>query len=248
MILQGKNAIITGTNRGIGNAVLKKFAEEGCNIWTVIRHDSEDFRTCIDSLQQTYNVWIKTILVDLTDFNSVKNAVTAIRKEKLPVDILVNNAGVVGKNYLFEMTPINEMQKVFDTNFFAVMNLTQLVVRLMIRQGKGSIVNISSVAAFDGNPGQLEYSSSKGAIISATKKLSIELGKYNIRVNAIAPGMTDTEMVKNMSEELMEKELSRVTMRRLGKPNEVANAVAFFASDEASFITGQTLRVDGGIE
>lgn len=246
MILKNKNAIITGCNRGIGNAILTTFAEEGANIWAISRNPSEEFKAQCNKLEVENNVQIEILQVDLSNDEAVKCSLAAIRKEKKAVDILVNNAGVVGKNYLFQMTPMEEMEKVFRINFFATMNFTQGVVKLMVRQKTGSIVNLASVAGMDGNPGQLEYSASKGAIITATRKLAIDLGRYNIRVNAVAPGITVTNMISDMGEEMQKAELDRVVMHRLGKPVEIANAVAFLASDKASFITGQSLRVDGG--
>ena len=246
MILKGKNAIVTGCSRGIGNAILEVFASQGANVWAFVRTKNSEFDGQIKKLSNEYKIWIKPIYVDITDYDSVKRKIEEIRKEKNPVDILINNAGIIGQNYLFEMTPMEEIERVFNTNFLATIHLTQLIVRIMARQKFGSIVNLSSVAAINGSPGQLEYAASKGAINSATKKLGLELSKYNIRVNAVAPGITETEMGLSMDENILKHELDHVCMHRLGKPVEIANAVAFLASDMASFITCQVLKVDGG--
>lgn len=246
MILKNKTAIITGCNRGIGNAILTVFAEEGADIWAVCRNPSNELKEQCRRLSTDNNVRIEIVQVDISNYEAVKKCLGSIRKEKRSIDILVNNAGIVGKNYLFQMTPMEEMERVFKVNFFATMNFTQGIVRLMMRQENGTIINIASVAGLDGNPGQLEYSTSKGAIVTATRKLAIDLGQYNIRVNAVAPGATETNMLAGMSNEIQKSELDRVIMHRLGKPREIANVVAFLASDKSSFITGQILRVDGG--
>jgi len=246
MLLQGKNAIITGCNRGIGKAILETFVQEGANVWALVRMERPEFTELATQLQQEYGMWIHPIYADLTNEKAVQEAMRQIRTEKKPVDILVNNAGIIGENYLFQMTPLDEMRRVMEANFFAAMRLTQLVVRMMARHKSGSIVNMASVAALRGQPGQLEYAASKGALIAATEKLAIELAGSGIRVNAIAPGVIDTEMGNAMAPELKDEELHETVLNRLGKPEEVAKAVAFLASDYASYITKQVLVVDGG--
>lgn len=246
-MLTGKNAIITGARRGIGRATVEVFAQNGANIWACARKKDDRFEADMKELARTYNVSIFPIYFDVTNDEEMKNAVQEIRKSKLSIDILVNVAGIADESTSFAMTSIEKMKYTFEVNFFSVTKLIQYVTRLMIRQGGGSIINISSIAGIDGTPAQYEYVGSKAAIIGATKELARELGQYNIRVNAVAPGMIDTDMGGQIAEELKNATLQNVIMKRLGKPEEIANTIVFLASDKASFITGQTIRVDGGM-
>ncbi|MBE5953799.1 MAG: SDR family oxidoreductase [Lachnospiraceae bacterium] len=247
MLLKGKNAIITGSNRGIGRATLITFAKEGANVFAHARKETEEFRELCSALSQEHNVCIEPVYFDMTDEEAMKNGVKEVLSKNKNIDILVNNAGAVNQVRLFQMTSIEEMKDEFDINFFAQIQLTQMISKVMMRRKKGSIVNISSCAGLDGNTGMLEYVSSKAAMIGATKRLAIELGNYNIRVNSVAPGLTDTEMGNIMNPEMQEENYKKLVIKRKAKPSEVADAVLFFASDMSTFITGQTLRVDGGM-
>ena len=177
----------------------------------------------------------------------MKDAVKTIKADNLPIDILVNNAGAVSENRLFNMTSISQMQDIFDVNFFSTIRLTQMISKIMIRQKHGNIVNVTSISAIDGEPGQIEYVASKAALIGATKKLASELGRYNIRVNAVAAGVLNVGVSRSMTDEMKEKMIQKTIMKRLGEGYEIANVIAFLASDLSSYVTGQVIRVDGGM-
>lgn len=247
MMLRGKNAIITGARRGIGKSMATAFAQNGANIWACLRCPDEAFEAWSMQLAAENDVWIQPVYFDLAKPEEISKAVKSIMVDKQPVDILVNNAAMVADSTSFVMTSMAKIKEVFEVNFFAQMQLTQLVARLMMRKNKGSIINIASIAGIDGNPAQLEYVACKAAMIGATKKLAFELGNNNLRVNAIAPGVIDTEMGHEVEDTLMAETLEKTVMKRLGTPEEVAGAALFLASDLSSYITGQILRVDGGM-
>ena len=247
MILAGRNAVVTGANRGIGAAILAEFAAQGANVWACARREEPCFLETCARLAREHGVWIEPVIFDLADEDSIKAGAQQIRIERKPVDILVNNAGVIPENRLFLMADPAEMQRVFAVNFFAAMQLTQRIAKLMVRQKAGAIVNICSIAALDGEPAQMEYVASKAALVGATRKLASELGAYGIRVNGIAPGPTRTDMLAAMEEGLRSRMEAATLLHRLAEPQEIASVAVFLASDMASYMTGQILRVDGGM-
>lgn len=247
MLLQGKNALITGAARGIGNAALRVFTREGANVWAFVRRPSEAFAEQCQSLSRQYGCWVESIACELTDAGERKAAFAKVMADKRPLDILVNNAAVMGEDKLFQMTSEEEMRSLFDVNFFAALEVCRFATRLMARRRSGSVVNIASVAGLDGDS-RADYSASKAALIAATKKLARELAPMGIRVNALAPGYTETELTAGLSEKVVQETLSKILMRRAAKPEEIANVAAFLASDLAGYVTAQTWRVDGGRE
>ena len=244
-ILKGKNAIITGSNTGIGKATLELFAKSGANIWACVYKlnpgDTEFFR----KLEQENDVWIKPVEFDLSDSQSIDAGVKGIIKEKLPIDILVNDAGVSYGTAL-SMMSIEKIKELFNINYFAQLQIIQMVTKVMIRQKGGSIVNLGSVSGMEVYVGNLAYGSSKAAFMFATKLLSKEYAPYGIRINAVAPGTVHTDMDKTRTEKQMEEVLGRTALKREAEPIEIARAIRFLASDEASYITGTILKVDGG--
>lgn len=245
-LLEGCTALITGTNRGIGKATLIEFAKNGATIYAHARIKNGEFIKSCKELEKIYNVKIYPVFFDVLDEDAMKKELLQIKKNG-GIDVLVNNVGIVDNVSLFTMIKLEKIKESFEVNFFAQMSLTQKVSRMMIAKKKGSIINISSCAGIDGDTGMFDYVSSKAAIIGATKRLAIELGNYNIRVNAVAPGLIDTDMGNQMSEELTNETIKRCIMNRKGEPSEVANTIVFLASSMSSFITGQVIRVDGGI-
>lgn len=245
-MLTGKNAIITGAARGIGAATVEAFAAEGANVWAFARTQSPAFEARCKALAERYGVWVKPIYADMTDEAAVTAAIKQAMADKLPLDILVNDAGTMGEDKVFQLTPMDEMRRIFETNFFGTMFLTQLATRWMARKQKGAVVNIASVAGINGGS-RLDYSASKAAMISATKTMARELAVSGIRVNAVAPGYTDTDMTRGLGEKVEQGAIAQTLLRRKGKPEEIAAVAAFLASDRAAYVTAQVWSVDGGI-
>lgn len=245
MLLQNKNALVTGCARGIGNAIMEAFAAEGANVWAFARTASQGFEAQCAELSKAHGVWVKPIYAELTDAQERKDAFALVLADKQPLDILVGNAGVMGEDKLFQMTSEAEMHHIFEVNFFALLEVCRFATRLMARGKRGAVVNIASVAGLDGDS-RIDYSASKAAVIAATKKLAREMAALGIRVNALAPGYTDTGLVSGLSPKVEQETLAKILLRRKAQPQEIANVAAFLASDRASYVTGQTWRVDGG--
>lgn len=250
MRLKDKVSLITGGATGIGKATAKRFAEEGARVVICdvdqkageaalkdIGHDAEFYRA------------------DVTDKGSVEEWIKNVTAKSGRVEVLVNNAGIVRDSLLVKMKAgklvkqmsEDDFDRVVAVNLKGVFNCTRAVAPVMIRQGGGVILNATSVVGMDGNLGQTNYVATKAGVIGMTKVWARELGRYNIRVNAVAPGFTATDILNSMPQDVLERMQARTPLGRLGQPVDIANAYLFLASDEASFITGVVLRVDGGI-
>ena len=247
MLLKKKNAVITGCNKGIGKKVLEIFSKNQANIFACSRNISDDFIKYTKDLQNKYNNKIFLINLDLSDENNLKSAALEILSKNLPIDILVNNAAII-HTALFQMTPISKLKEIFEIDFFSQSLFTQLILKSMVKNKSGSIIHISSSSALDGNEGRSAYLTAKAALIAQAKVLSRELGHFNIRVNSIAPGLTNTDMMAKNTDKAMIDKIKKITsLKRIGETEEIANVVLFLASDLSSYMTGQVIRADGGM-
>jgi len=246
-MFKNKNVVITGSNRGIGYSILEIFSKNKANIWACSRKKDPNFLDQIKKLSNENEINIKNINFDLNNLDQVKESAKKIINDVKKIDVLINNAGTIDTS-LFQMTKVEKIKDIFNINFFSQLEFTQIIIKKMINKESSSIINISSTAALDPEPGRIAYSSSKSALIIFSQILSKELSKFNIRVNVIAPGLTNTDlMYKSHSKKTIDEVLDNISIKRLGEPLDIANLALFLASDLSNYINGQVIRIDGGM-
>lgn len=244
--MMDKTALITGCNRGIGKATLEIFAGKGISVIACTRTGNKDLYSYYESLEKQYNIKIYPIHFDLSDDDSIRSGMKEIYALKIPIDILINNAGLAAGGFL-SMTSIGAIKNIFQINYFAQVLITQYISKLMSRAKRGCIVNVVSVMGIDGMAGGSAYGASKSALILFTKSMAKELASFNIRVNAVAPNLINTDMAALMEEKSYNTMINAAALKRLGTPEEVAKVILFLASDQASYVNGQVIRIDGGM-
>jgi len=242
MRLENKKALITGAYRGIGKVITDLFISQGATVWGLDYLTPDDLKERVEEAKGKLH-WITA---DLSKLDTVDKVIDDAVKSADGFDIVVNNAGITKDNLSFRMT-LEDWQKVIDINLSAVFLISRSVGRDMIRRRTGSIINISSVVGIHGNGGQVNYSASKAGVVGVTKSIAKETGSRGVRVNAVAPGYIATDMTNVLSDDVKEAFMQHIPLKRMGTPNDVANAVLFLASDESEYITGQVIPVDGGM-
>ena len=244
-LLENKNVIITGGSRGIGKAIAEKFAQNGANLAITCIKITDEALELVKNIE-SLGVKAKVYESDASDFESALKLAENVFNDFGSIDVLVNNAGITKDNLLLRMSE-EDFNDVMKVNMNSVFNNTKAVLRQMLKQKNGSIINLSSVVGVKGNAGQSNYSSSKAAIIGFTKSVALELGSRNIRCNAIAPGFIETEMTRALQQDQINEWAESIPLKRSGKPEDVANTTLFLASDMSSYITGQVMNVCGGM-
>lgn len=244
-LLKGKNVIITGGSRGIGRGIAEKFAEQGANIAFTCIKMSDSSLELAKNLEKI-GVKAKAYESNAADFDAAIKLAENVLNDFGSIDVLVNNAGITKDNLLMRMSE-EDFNDVMKINMNSVFNNTKAVLRQMLKQRSGSIINLSSVVGVKGNAGQSNYSSSKAGIIGFTKSVALELGSRNIRCNAIAPGFIETEMTKALSNDQVNDWAESIPLKRTGQVEDIANTSLFLASDMSSYITGQVINVCGGM-
>ncbi|MGG8494891.1 3-oxoacyl-[acyl-carrier-protein] reductase [Tenacibaculum sp. TC6] len=244
-LLENKTAIVTGATRGIGKGIVLEFAKQGCNI-AFTYSSSVEAANALEKELTDLGVKAKGYQSNAADYEAAQELAKNVLEEFGTIDVLVNNAGITKDNLLLRISE-EDFDKVIEVNLKSVFNLTKAVIRPMMKQRAGSIINMSSVVGLKGNGGQANYAASKAGIIGFSKSVALELGSRNIRSNVIAPGFIETEMTASLDEKVVEEWRNEIPLKRGGSPEDIANACVFLASDMSSYITGQTLSVDGGM-
>lgn len=244
-LLEGKNTIVTGATRGIGRGIAQVFAKNGANVAFTYSSSVEAAKELEKELQA---LGVKAIgfQSNAANFDEAQQLVADVLKEFDSIDVLVNNAGITKDNLLMRMSE-EDFDKVIDVNLKSVFNMTKAVQRTLLKQRKGSIINMSSIVGVQGNAGQSNYAASKSGMIGFSKSIAQELGSRNIRTNVVAPGFIETEMTAKLDADVLDNWRKAIPLKRGGTPEDIANACVFLGSDLSSYITGQVIHVDGGM-
>lgn len=244
-LLENKSAIITGATRGIGRGIAVEFAKQGANV-AFTYNSSVDAANALEEELKSFGVEAKGYQSNAADFEAAQQLAKDVQELFGSIDILINNAGITKDNLLMRISE-EDFDKVIEVNLKSVFNLTKAVIRPMMKQRGGSIINMSSVVGLKGNAGQTNYAASKAGIVGFSKSVALELGSRNVRSNVIAPGFIETEMTDKLDEKTVQGWRDAIPLKRGGTPEDIAHACVFLASDMSSYITGQTLSVDGGM-
>ena len=244
-LLENKTAIITGATRGIGRGIALEFAKQGANV-AFTYNSSVDAAISLEKKMEALGVKAKGYQSNAAEFEKAQELVKEVQEAFGSIDILINNAGITKDNLLMRISE-EDFDQVIKVNLKSVFNLTKAVIRPMMKQRAGSIINMSSVVGLKGNAGQANYAASKAGIIGFSKSVALELGSRNVRSNVIAPGFIETEMTDKLDEAVVKGWTDAIPLKRGGTPKDIANACVFLASDMSSYVTGQTLTIDGGM-